>query len=141
MNYDQDFYAWTFHNATLLRQGRWHELDAVQIAEELESMGRSERRELGHRLAQLLMHLLKWQFQPNRQSNSWLYTIKEQRRAIRRLLRDSPSLQAQIEVILPESYEDSVLMAVKQTGMKENVFPITIPYTLAQLLDDGFLPQ
>jgi len=141
MSYDQDFYAWTFHNATLLRQHRWQELDIDKIAEELESMGRSEKRELGHRLALLLMHLLKWQFQPNRQSHSWLYTIKDQRRAIRRLLKDSPSLQHQLDLIFNEAYEDSILMAVKETGMKESAFPVAVPYTLEQALDDEFYPQ
>ena len=78
--YEQDFYAWTLKNAALLREGPLETLDREHLAEELESMGRGEKRELMNRLVLLLAHLLKWQAQTNRRSRSWQLTLKEQRR-------------------------------------------------------------
>ena len=80
--YDKDFYQWTLYNAELLRQGKITEIDIQNIAEELESMGKSQKRELISRLAVLIMHLLKWQYQPEKRSHSWIETINEQRRQI-----------------------------------------------------------
>ncbi|MBF0551328.1 MAG: DUF29 domain-containing protein, partial [Deltaproteobacteria bacterium] len=92
-SYDRDFYAWTMNNAELIRQGRFSEIDIEHLAEELEGMGRSEKRALISRLAVLLAHLLKWTFHPGLRCTSWKYTIKEQRRRVLALLKDSPSLQ------------------------------------------------
>ena len=86
IDYDRDFHAWVLQNAALLRQGKLDALDLEHIAEELESMGASERRELLHRLQILLLHLLKYQFQPERRGKSWRLTINHQRTAIERLL-------------------------------------------------------
>src|SRR5512134_2414110 len=93
--YEQDFYAWTQEQASKLRSGELVTLDLEHLAEEIESMGRSERRELINRLAVLLAHMLKWQYQPERRGSgkSWRATIKEQRRQVQRVLKDSPSLQ------------------------------------------------
>jgi len=92
VTYEADFQAWVMSNARLLREGKLTELDAEHIAEELESMGASERRELLYRLQVLLLHLLKYQYQPERRGKSWLLTINHQRTAIERLLEQSPSL-------------------------------------------------
>ena len=140
-NYEQDFYAWAMKNAVLLRQRRFAEIDADNIAEELESMGRSEKRELVNRLAVLLTHLLKWRHQPNRRGNSWRYTIKEQRRAVFKSLRDNPSLRSQLPEYLNEAYEDALLKVIKQTGLDEGAFPPACPFTLDQLMDDDFWPE
>src|SRR3990172_2106222 len=102
--YDTDFYQWTFHNAELLRQGKLTEVDVQNIAEELESMGKSEKRELINRLAVLIMHLLKWQYQPEKRSHSWIETINEQRRQIILLLEDNPSLKYEIEEKIIRAY-------------------------------------
>jgi hypothetical protein len=91
--YEQDRHAWATHTATLLRQGRLEEVDLTHLTEELDSMGASERRELYSRLKVLLVHLLKWRYQPERRSDSWGYTIDEQRDQILYLLRQSPSLK------------------------------------------------
>jgi hypothetical protein len=85
-SYDQDFYAWLMRNANLIRQGRFAEVDALQVAEELESMGKRDKRELMSRLKILLMHLLKWSFQPDKRSRSWESTIDEQREQINLIL-------------------------------------------------------
>lgn len=139
--YESDFYAWAMKNAELIRQGRLAEVDAEHIAEELESMGRSERRELVSRLAVLLAHLLKWQHQPEKRGHSWRYTIKEQRRAVERLLQDSPSLRAGLQGYLEEAHEDAILEAARDTGLDETAFPVTCPFTLEQALDSEFWPQ
>src|SRR5215471_2684588 len=94
--YDGDFYAWTHEQARLLRTGQFALVDIENVAEELESMGRSDKRELDSRLEILLMHLLKWQIQPNFRSTSSQGTIREQRRRIERAFRESPSLRPQI---------------------------------------------
>ena len=90
--YDQDFLEWTVRNSGLLRAGRFGEADIEHIAEEIEDMGKSQRRELGSRLEVLLAHLLKWQFQPGGRNSSWESTIRIQRTKIAKLLRDMPSL-------------------------------------------------
>jgi hypothetical protein len=102
--YEQDFYAWAIHNAELLRQGRLSEIDVEHIAEELECMGRSERRELMSRLAVLLAHLLKWVYQPHRRSRSWRAAIEGQREDLKVLLEESPSLKPELEQKLNEAY-------------------------------------
>jgi hypothetical protein len=95
--YDQDFLAWTEQQAALLRAGRLDQLDLDNLAEELDTMGRSEWGELENRLEVLLMHMLKWDYQPARRSRSWKATMREQRNALRRLMRRSPGLKRDLE--------------------------------------------
>ena len=106
--YDRDFFEWTVRNAELLRSGRADEADLAHIAEEIEDMGKRERRELLSRLAVLICHLLKWQIQPERRSNSWKATLRYQRRDIRKLLTDMPSLRRFLAENLAEAYQDGV---------------------------------
>ena len=91
--YEQDFYGWTIEQAALLRGRRLSEADLENIAEELDALGRSEKRELVSRLEVLLMHLLKWNAQPVFRGTSWRLTIEEQRRELHGLLRDNPSFR------------------------------------------------
>ena len=93
IHYEKDFYAWTQEQANLIRQGKFNEIDTLHIIDEIESMGRSEKRALKSRLAVLLMHLLKWQYQPTFRGVSWTITIRNQRWEIAELLEDNPSLQ------------------------------------------------
>lgn len=139
--YEQDFYAWTMKNAELIRQGRFPEIDLEHVAEELESMGRSEKRELISRLAVLLAHLLKWHFQPSQRGRSWQLTIEEQRRRTRRVMRDNPSLKSMLDEVLTEAYGDAVIRAAKETGLDKLAFPETCPFTLEQVLDENFWPD
>jgi hypothetical protein len=138
--YNQDFYAWAIHNAQLLRDRKLSEVDIDHVAEEIESMGKSERRELINQLAILLSHLLKWQFQPERQGNSWKYTIKEQRIKLNQLLEDSPSLKYELIQKIEEAYEQATVIVLKETGIDENIFPVTCSFTLEQCLDHHFFP-
>ena len=141
--YEQDFYAWTQEQAALLKAGRLTALDIVNIAEELEDMGKSQRNQLVTRLGVLLAHLLKWRYQPERRgySNSWKYTIKEQRRRIQRLLTENPSLKSKLDELLQDAYGDAVLMAAREMGFEEEQFPVTCPWLLEQVLDNYFWPD
>jgi hypothetical protein len=107
VDYEEDFYAWTVEQARLLRSGELSTLDAANLAEEVESIGRSDRRAIESRLTVLLAHLLKWQMQPGSRSTSWSGTIREQRRQIERLLRDSPSLRPGVAAALSGAYNDA----------------------------------
>ncbi|WP_077728523.1 MULTISPECIES: DUF29 domain-containing protein [Methylocaldum] len=139
--YARDFYAWTQQSARLIREGRFGELDLEHLAEEIESMGASERRELINRLGLLLAHLLKWHYQPLYRGKSWELTIKEQRRRLKRLLTDNPSLKPYAETVLSDAFGDAVLMAAKETGLDESSFPQSCPYSLEQALSSEFLPE
>jgi len=141
--YDADFYGWTLEQASLLRAGQLAELDVEHLLEEIESMGRSERRQLTHRFELLLMHLLKWQYQPDRRDidgKSWLRTIREQRRKIPKLMRDNPSLKPLLEDCIRDAYDDARFGASDETGLLVSVFPELCPYTQEQILDLEFLP-
>jgi hypothetical protein len=135
--YERDLYAWAMRNAALLRAGRWGEIDRMNIAEELESMGRSERRALGSRLAVLLMHLLKWRYQPERRGRSWRATIQEQQRQVARLLGDNPSLRPELPTLMADAYIDAVLMAIAETGLDEATFPATCSFELEQIMGES----
>jgi len=141
MNYEQDFYAWLNDNARLLRQGHLNQIDALNLAEELENMGKSQRQALISRLAVLLMHLLKWQYQPQRRSRSWELTIIEQRREILDLLEDSPSLKHELETKLVKAYQRALIKAEQETGISYTHFPMICPYSLEQILSEQFYPS
>jgi hypothetical protein len=139
--HDRDFYAWTLEQAHLLREGRWAEVDIVQIAEELESMGASERRALTNRLAVLMAHLLKWRFQPELRGNSWRNTIEVQRFEVRELLEDNPSLGTNLGERMEKAYIKSVLLAVRETGLSKQIFPPSCPFSADQLLGEDYWPE
>ena len=134
--HDRDFYAWTQNQAQLLLTGQFDVLDIQQIAEELEDMGRTEKRTLESRLEVLIMHLLKWQYQPNLRSRSWQLTIREQRLRAQNLLEDNPSLQPYLPQRIDKIYRLAVIAAERETGL--NLFPETCPYEIEQILSDDF---
>lgn len=139
--HDTDFYAWTHQQLHLLRTGQLGALDVPNLIDEIEDMGGSIHSQLDSRLGILLMHLLKWQYQPSHRGRSWELTIKEQRRKLERLLRKNPSLKPTLDEILADAYGDAVLMAAKETGLSENLFPEQCPYSLDQIIYSGFLPD
>jgi hypothetical protein len=141
--YDEDFYAWTQEQAALLRAKKWRELDYGNLAEELEALGKRDRRELEHRLEVLVMHLLKWRYQPERRDRSrgWRSTIREQRRRLTRLLRDSPSLRSEVPALLDDGYPHACGKALDETRLPPETFPPTCPWTAVQVLDDAFWPE
>lgn len=139
-DYEKDFTAWALHNAQLLKEGKLTEVDQINIAEELESMGKSQHLALINRLVKLLAHLLKWEYQPNNRTGSWRGTITEQRRRIQQLLETSPSLKYRIEEKEKKAYVGAVKLAAAETGLPQYTFPKECPYTLNQILDDNFYP-
>jgi len=139
--YEQDFLLWTEKIARLLRAGRLDELDIEHIAEEIEDMGKSQRRELESRLRVLLTHLLKWGWQRDQRSNSWKATVARQRVELRALFRDSPSLKKRLPESLADSYRDAVEEASLETGLPVDSFPELCPFTPEQILDRDFLPE
>lgn len=132
--YERDFHAWTQQQAALLRAGKLDEADIIHLAEEVESMGRCEKRELISRLSILLMHLLKWEYQPERRGTSWEATIAVQRDDLADLLADNPSLRAGLEVALEDAYRKAVLLAVAETGLPKGRFPEVCPWVVGVIL-------
>ena len=139
--YETDFYAWTEAQVHLLKTQQWDGLDTVNLIEEVETLGRKERQELRNRLAILIGHLLKWQFQPAQQSNSGLGTIREQRLQLKLLLQDSPSLKPYLEQALSDAYDLGVALTIRETELNEQVFLEVCPFSLGQILELRFLPE
>jgi hypothetical protein len=137
--YESDFYAWLLRNAQLIRQGQFSQIDGENIAEELEGMARSDKRQLASRLAVLLAHLLKWEFQSDKRSSSWRCTIKEQRKRIFKLLAESPSLKNELDEQIVDAYESAIIIASNDTGLSEFDFPSSCPFELEQILNEHFL--
>ncbi len=139
--YEHDFYAWANEQAALLRAGRLSEADIEHVAEEIESMGKAEKRELVSRLAVLLTHLLKWQFQPGLRGNSWRNTIREQRIRLASHMRDNPSLKAALDEVIVDSYQIARLRSQSETGLDEATFPLDCPWSFEQMMAEDFWPE
>ena len=139
--YERDFYAWANEQAALLRDRRLSEADIENIAEEIESMGRSEKRELISRLTVLLLHLLKWQAQPGLRGNSWRGSIRVQRLALESHLRDNPSLKAVMPAAVAEASRIALIEAGRETGLPETAFPAACPWSFEQMMDEAFWPE
>lgn len=133
--YDTDFVLWLEEQVAHLRAGRLHALDVDNVAEELESLMRSQRHQLENRLEVLILHLLKWDHQPDQRSNRWRSTVAEQRARIRRLLRISPSMKRSLEEAAGEVYPDAVERAAIETGLAESAFASSLPYTVEQIFE------
>lgn len=138
--YNQDFYSWTQQQAEFLRTGRLDQLDIANLTEEVLTMGRSEYRSLVSRLSKLLSHLLKWQYQPERQSRSWRLTITEQRKRTADRLDDNPGLKPLLPEILVKAYGYAVLEAAKETELPRKTFPPESPWTFDQIMQEEWLP-
>ena len=136
--YEQDFYLWTQITAEQLKKNKFNEIDITNLIEEIESMGRSEKRELKSRLVVLLMHLLKWHYQPEKRSESWRSTITEQRICIEGLLEDSPSLKPLLSEVFEDCYQKARLKASDETGIKLNFFPKESPFSLEETLESSY---
>jgi hypothetical protein len=138
--YESDFYAWTIEQASLLRKHQWSQLDLLNLIEEIESLGKQQRQELRNRLSVLIGHLLKWEYQSQRRSRSWLATIRVQRRDTLRLLKENPSLKSYLEDVVSEAYENGRDLAMGETDLPEQTFPKKCPYSLTEILDNSFYP-
>lgn len=142
-SYDEDFVAWTQHQAIVLREGKRDKMDLLNLAEEIESLGNSVRRELSSRLRVLVVHLLKWHYQPERrlEGHSWETTISTQRNDIDDLLHDSPSLRPQVQERLTQQYGKARRQELRETRLAESAVPESCPWTVEQVLNDDFWPD
>jgi len=138
--YETDFFAWTQAQAELLRHQQWNQLDLPNLIEEIESLGRQQRQELRNRLSILIGDLLKWQYQPQMRTRSWLATIRIQRIDIQDLVVDNPSLQPYLEGTVQQAYSKGVALAVAETNLPFTTFPQDCSYSIEEILSDRFYP-
>jgi uncharacterized protein DUF29 len=138
--YERDFCLWVEEQARLLRQGALERLDVANLVEEIEDLGIGEKKAVKSNLVIVLLHLLKYQFQPRRRSRSWRASILEHRQRLRDDLRTSPSLRGYAQAVFEEAYADARARAATETGLAERAFPPAPPYSLEQALDPQFLP-
>lgn len=139
--YEQDYYLWLEQTSLALQAGKLEEVDIENLLEEINDMGRSERRALESNLTVVLLHLLKYKYQPTHRSNSWLASILEHRLRLKKQLKESPSLKPYIERIFGECYGDATLRAEVETGLSLEVFPIESPFTIEEALNIDYLPE
>ncbi|MBN9243699.1 MAG: DUF29 domain-containing protein [Mesorhizobium sp.] len=139
--YEADYAQWCAEQGALLREGRLADLDRKNLAEEIESLGRSDKREIEHRLKVLLVHLIKYKLQPKGRSGSWRATVKEQRFRIAKVLRESPSLRDYPAEVLAEEYSFARPEAAMEANLDEALIPEDPPFTAEQVLDQTFLPD
>jgi hypothetical protein len=133
--YDTDYVLWLQEQVAHLRAGRLHALDVQNVAEELESLNKSQQQQLENRLEVLILHLLKWDHQPDQRSNRWRSTVVEQRGPSQRLLRHSPSLKRSLEEAARDVYKEPVERAAIETGLADAAFPRTLPYAIEQIFE------
>lgn len=138
--YETDFYAWARGQARAMAARDRTALDVANLIDEVESVGRSQRAAIESHLIVMILHLLKFRFQPARATVSWRITLRNQRQDIERLITRSPSLRGYPAEILHETYGDAVRRAAQETGLDESTFPRDLPFTLAQILDPDFVP-
>ncbi len=133
--YDQDFFEWTRETACAIKEGRFDEIDRAALADEVESLGKRDRREVGSRLAVILLHMLKTKYQPEMRSASWRSTLQTQRRELADVLDDSPSLRSQVALLLPKAYRNARSDAVDETGRPLCTFPEKCEWTVEEVLE------
>ena len=139
--YEQDFNLWLEETVNLLKTRQLSLIDYDNLIEEIESMGKRDKKALESNLEQILMHLLKWQYQKNKRSNSWRYSIIEHRNRLKKDFRDSPSLKPYFDDVLEDCYQTAREFASEQTGLDIKTFPIDIPFTKEQILSSNYLPE
>jgi len=139
--YEEDFNLWLEETVNLLKNRQLDLIDYENLIEEIESMARKDKRALESNLEQILMHLLKWQYQKNKRSNSWRYSIIEHRNRLKKDFRDSPSLRPYFDNVLEDCYQTAREFASEQTGLDIKTFPVDLPFTKEQILSSNYLPE
>lgn len=136
--YDEDFARWAFEQAAALRQGKLDHLDIENIAEELETLGRGEFKTLRSALVTIVMHMLKWDYQPQRRSRSWAISIRIQRDNAAEQLEENPSLKPRRDEALIAAYKKARLIAADETGLALRTFPVACPYSWQDVTERTF---
>jgi Domain of unknown function DUF29 len=139
--YDRDFYLWIEETLKLLREGKLAEIDVANLIEEIDDMGKSQKQAVRSNLIVVLMHLLKYKYQPDRRSGSWKYTIREHRRRLIEAFEDSPSLRNFFAEVFDKCYQNARKEAADETELSLDTFPSASPFTPEQTLDEDFLPE
>lgn len=138
--YEEDFNLWTEQTVELLRARHFEELDIDNLIDELESMSKRDKREILSRFKLILMHLLKWNYQPTQRSTFWETTIRANREEIAQILQDSPSLKSYPEIVLAQAYASARKNAASEMGLPIETFPESCPLAIAEILNEDFLP-
>jgi hypothetical protein len=139
--YETDFNLWLEETAHLLKEGKWERLDRDNLLAEIEAMGRSEKNALKSNLEKLLLHLLKWKYQPAKRSNSWQYSMTEHCLRLLDTFEDSPSLKGYFDEVFDKCYQNARLLAARETGLDKQTFPEICPFTKADILNPEYLPN
>lgn len=139
--YEADYYGWTLDQAAAVRAGRFDLIDRENLAEEIEDLGKSEKREIESRLVQVLLHLIKWQFQPEKRKGGWEASIRVHRQRLIKIITENPSLKHYPGEEMPHAYMEARLAAEKETGIAYEAFPDACPFTIDQVMDETFLPD
>lgn len=140
-DYDTDFYAWTQAQAAAIRRGAWDAVDRTHLAEEVEDVGKSERRALVSHLRVLLTHLLKWDYQPERRSDSWMDSMLHAQIEVQTILEESPSLRPELPAFVARAYAQARFVAAKETKQDLTRFPDTCRWPPDDLLDPETVPE
>jgi hypothetical protein len=140
-DYDTDFYAWTQRQAAVIRAGAWAKVDREHLAEEIEDMGKSERRAVVSHLRVILTHRLKWDYQSERRSHSWLSSILHAQAEIELHLHDSPSLYHELPSFIARAYGYARRVAARETGLPIGTFPPSCPWSSEHVLGEDFIPN
>jgi hypothetical protein len=139
--YEQDFALWLAQTVQLLHDRNFSDLDIDNLVEEIETMGRSDRHRLKSNLKIVLIHLLKYKYQPEKRTNSWIYTLVEHRQRLNEQFKDSPSLRKYSIEEFADTYLAARKLASIETGMAIAFFPMESPFTLEQTLDEDYFPE
>lgn len=139
--YEQDYYLWLEDTIQKLQLGELDRLNISALIEELQGMSNSEKNALESNLRILLMHLLKYRYQPHKRVNSWLFTIREHRKRLLKTFQKSHSLKRYYETVFAECYQDGKELAADEAGLSLVVFPNESPFTLEETLNADFLPE
>jgi uncharacterized protein DUF29 len=137
-SYDRDFYSWSLEQARLIREGQWQALDRENVAEEIESLGREQFNKLESALRVLMLHMLKWDYQPDLRSRSWALSIKAQRIELADVIDDNPGLEPRIDEAIARAYRKARLDAARETGLDEGPFPERCPYAWDDIVSREF---
>jgi hypothetical protein len=139
--YEQDYCLWLEKTVSLLRDGKFNDIDIPNLIEEIEDMSKSEKRAVYNNLKILLMHLLKYKYQPEKRSNSWKFTIVEHRQRLKQAFQDSPSLKRYFSDIFEECYPDARELAAAETGLKKETFPTDSPFNPEETQNSDYWPE
>ena len=138
--YEHDLYSWSNEQARLVREGRWREVDRVNLAEEIESLGRTEFNRLESTLRVLLLHMLKWDHQPRKRTRSWLLSVEAQRLEAQDVMADNPGLKPRIGEALTRAYRKARIEAAKETGLDLKKFPSECCYSFNEAMERALKP-